>query len=238
MEQPVPEQLRAALPLIPAALPGGNPSAHFRVFEGLLWQRWVQFKVFMGTPKAWGALPLCSQQSPRFSSTSRAPPWISAVVPSRGGHLPWNPTLPITAGAWQPSGCAYKAVFAPARLPARHFILIFFVLGHVRRREDKLLKIMWISACFNPGQPDRAATGDSGNKAVDPTHCSQARPSLASSLAAKDLRSKLLFWKEMFHLVKEKDFRFRSGVVLARLLVPAAVGSLAWDSPHVRISLR
>lgn len=72
---------------------------------------------------------------------------------------------------------------------------------------------------------------------MDPTHCSQARPSLASSLAPNDLRSKLLFWKEMFHLVKEKDFRFRSDVVLAWLLVPAGVGSLGWDTLHIRISL-
>lgn len=73
---------------------------------------------------------------------------------------PNTPALAIRAGAWQTSGCAYKAVFVPARLPARHFILIFFVLGHVHCREDKLLKIIWISAYFNPGQPDRAVTGD------------------------------------------------------------------------------
>lgn len=73
---------------------------------------------------------------------------------------PNTPALAIRAGAWQTSGCAYKAVFVPARLPARHFILIFFVLGHVRCGEDKLLKIIWISAYFNPGQPDRAVTGD------------------------------------------------------------------------------
>lgn len=184
-----------------AASPGSIPSSHFWVLS----QRWVQFKVFVAIPKAWGALPRCTQQSRCFPSTPGAPPWISAVVHPQGTDSvllrtpalePNTPALSSRAGACQTSGCAYKAVFVPARLPARHFILIFFVLGHVHRREDKLLKTIWISAYFKPGQPDRAATGDSGSKAVDPTHCSQARPSLAS----KDLSpgSKLLFWKRCF----------------------------------------
>lgn len=168
MEQSIPRQLQADLLLIPAAFPGSIPSTRFWVFQELLPQCWVQFKVFMPVPKACGALPPCNQQSPYLSSTPRAPPWISAVGPRelsfpRAGTPalePNTPALSIRAGAWQTSGCAYKAVFVPARLPARHFSLIFFVLGHIQCREDKLLKIIWISAYFNPGQPDRAATGD------------------------------------------------------------------------------
>lgn len=38
-----------------------------------------------------------------------------------------TPALSIRAGVWQTSEHAYKAVFVPARLPARHFILVFFV---------------------------------------------------------------------------------------------------------------
>lgn len=103
MEQSIPRQLQADLLLIPAAFPGSIPSTHFWVFQGLLSRCWVQLKVFMPVPKAWGALPPCNQQTPYFSSTPRAPPWISAVgsqelsfpraeTVSCCGHLPWNPT--------------------------------------------------------------------------------------------------------------------------------------------------
>lgn len=103
MEQSTPQQLQADLLLIPAAFPGSIPSTRFWVFQELLSQCWVQFKVFTPVPKACGALPPCNQQSPYLSSTPRAPPWISAVGPrelsfpragtvSCCGHLPWNPT--------------------------------------------------------------------------------------------------------------------------------------------------
>lgn len=44
--------------------------------------------------------------------------------------------LSIRAGVWQTSECAYKAVFVPSRLPARHCILVFFVLGHIHCRKE------------------------------------------------------------------------------------------------------
>lgn len=150
--------------LIPAAFPGSIPSAQFWVFQGLPWQRWVQFKVFLAIPEAWGAVLVLNSAVTLFlQHTMGSPMGVSCCpLPRAGtvsccGHLPWNPTplhcpAGLELGKLQP---ALTRLFCiPARLPARHFILIFFVLGHVHRREDKLLKTMWISAYFNPGQPD------------------------------------------------------------------------------------
>lgn len=73
LEQSIPRQLQADLLLIPAAFPGSIPSTHFWVFQELLPQCWVQFKVFMPVPKACGALPLQSAVTLFIQHTTGSP---------------------------------------------------------------------------------------------------------------------------------------------------------------------
>lgn len=65
-----------------------------------------------------------------FSSPPLKAPCCSSAVstvqgtPASETH---TPALSIRAGVWQTPEHAYKAVFVPARLPAKHFIPVFFV---------------------------------------------------------------------------------------------------------------
>lgn len=95
-----------------------------------------------GLPELFWLWPWTTWLSEGSVLQQRAPAWETTT-----------PALSIRAGVWQTPECAYKAGFVPARLPARHFILVFFVLGHVHCREDKLLKISLISAYSSSSQP-------------------------------------------------------------------------------------
>lgn len=97
MEQSIPRQLQADLLLIPAAFPRSIPSTRFWVFQELLSQCWVQFKVLCQFLKPAVLCPPATSSHLIYPAHHGLPHGFQLLAlgnsASRGqGHLPWNPT--------------------------------------------------------------------------------------------------------------------------------------------------